>query len=253
MYSAILPTTVLPQEAAMAEALLDRPLLFLDGGLGTTLEEEHGIHFSSQTPLWSSHLLISSREKLLQTQTDFVRAGADVLLTATYQASFEGFSRTPREHQRVDEGDDLTGYSRAEAARYMRSAVAIARSAFRDAGRSAGLVALSLGAYGATMIPSQEYTGRYPKKLMDSKGLYDFHLDRITCFAGDAATWNSIDMVAFETLPRLAEVEAVRVVMETINAKAPSKNFWISCVFSNDDELPDGSTIPDVVEALLSE
>src|SRR5256885_8150381 len=55
----------------------DLPILFLDGGLGTTLEEEHGVHFSSLTPLWSSHLLISSPDMLLKTQTDFARAGAD--------------------------------------------------------------------------------------------------------------------------------------------------------------------------------
>lgn len=237
----------------MAKELFCRPLLFLDGGLGTTLEEEHGIHFSSATPLWSSHLLISSPETLLKTQTDFARAGADVLLTATYQASFEGFSRTPRETQPHDQTNHDIGYNRTEAIKYMRSAVTIARTAFRDAGRPSGLVALSLGAYGATMVPSQEYTGKYPNEFSDFKGLYNFHLDRITCFVEDEPTWNSVDLVAFETLPRLAEVEAVRMVMETIQTRTASKDFWISCVFPDDDELPDGSTISQIVAAMLSE
>jgi homocysteine S-methyltransferase len=237
----------------MAEKQFACPLLFLDGGLGTTLEEEHHIHFSSATPLWSSHLLISSPETLLKTQTDFARAGADVLLTATYQASFEGFSGTPRETQQQTQIDNRTGYNRIEAAKYMRSAVDISRTAFRDVGRLTGLVALSLGAYGATMIPSQEYTGKYPKELSDSKGLYNFHLDRITCFVEDEATWNSIDLVAFETLPRLAEIEAVRMVMETVNTRILPKEFWISCVFPNDDKLPDGSNISEMVAAMLSE
>jgi homocysteine S-methyltransferase len=237
----------------MAEELLARPIVFLDGGLGTTLEEEHGIQFSDATPLWSSHLLISSPEILLKVQTDFARAGADILLTATYQASFEGFSRTPREPQHADEGgDSRTGYDRAEAAGYMRSAVGIARTAFKDAGRPTGLIALSLGAFGATMMPSQEYTGEYPEELMDSKGLYDFHLDRITCFTEDEETWDSIGLVGFETLPRLAEIEAVRLVMHNVNSSRGQKEFWISCVFPNDDDLPDGSTITDVVAAMLS-
>jgi homocysteine S-methyltransferase len=236
----------------MTEELLRRPLLLLDGGLGTTLEEEHGIHFSGQTPLWSSHQLISSPETLLKTQTDFADAGADILLTATYQASFEGFSRTHRETQIHGQIENCTGYSRVEAAKYMRSAVDIARTAFRDAGRLSGFVALSLGAYGATMIPSQEYTGKYPKELGESNGLYDFHLDRISCFVDVEATWSSINLVAFETLSRLAEIEAVRMVMGAVNASAASKEFWISCVFPDDDRLPDGSTIADVVVAMLS-
>jgi homocysteine S-methyltransferase len=238
----------------MAEELLARPILFLDGGLGTTLEEEHGVHFSSLTPLWSSHPLISSPDMLLKTQTDFARAGADILLTATYQASFDGFNRTPREPQHKGQEDDgRTGYSRAEATGYMRSAVSISRSAFREAGKLAGLVALSLGAYGATMVPSQEYTGKYPAELTDSQGLYHFHLDRIACFVEDENTWNNIDLVAFETLPRLAEVQAVRMVMENVRTRGVPKKFWISCVFPDYDELPDGSSISEIVTAMLSE
>ena len=238
----------------MAEELLAHPILFLDGGLGTTLEEEHGVHFSSLTPLWSSHPLISSPDMLLKTQTDFARAGADILLTATYQASFDGFNRTPRESQHKGQEDDgRTGYSRAEATDYMRSAVSISRSAFREAGKPAGLVALSLGAYGATMVPSQEYTGKYLAELMDSQGLYRFHLDRITCFVEDENTWNNIDLVAFETLPRLVEVQAVRMVMENVRTRGVPKKFWISCVFPDYDELPDRSSISEIVTAMLSE
>ena len=81
----------------MAEELFQQPILLLDGGLGTTLEEEHGVQFSSATPLWSSHLLMSAPETLLEVQENFARAGADILLTATYQASFQGFRMTPQQ------------------------------------------------------------------------------------------------------------------------------------------------------------
>ena len=237
----------------MARELFASPVLLLDGGLGTTLEEEHGVQFSNQTPLWSSHLLISSPETLLKAQTDFACAGADVLLTATYQASFEGFSRTHRETTALGGGDSHIGYNRAEATKYMRSSISIARLAFVNAGRAPGLVALSLGAYGATMVPSQEYTAKYPRALLESEGLYDFHLDRITCFAEDEETWNNIDLVAFETLPRLEEIYAVRMVMGTVNSRAASREFWISCVFPDGEDLPDGNFTEDVVAAMLSE
>ena len=78
----------------MEKHLLDEPLLLLDGGLGTTLEEERGICFTDATPLWSSHLLVSSPETLLDVHSGYVSAGADILLTATYQASFHGFEET---------------------------------------------------------------------------------------------------------------------------------------------------------------
>ena len=87
----------------MAEELFQQPILLLDGGLGTTLEEEHGVQFSSATPLWSSHLLLSAPETLLEVQENFARAGADIILTATYQASFQGFRMTsqgPKERHR---------------------------------------------------------------------------------------------------------------------------------------------------------
>ena len=132
----------------------------------------------------------------------------------------------------------------------MRSAVQICRKAFSNAQR-AGLVALSLGAYGATMVPSQEYTGRYPPEMSEVQGLYRFHKERVLCFANDTV-WEDIDIVAFETLPRLAEIKAARLVMQDLATAQHNKRFWISCVFPNDDDgLPDGSSVEAVVGATL--
>ncbi len=92
----------------MAEELFKQPILLLDGGLGTTLEGEHGVRFSSTMPLWSSHLLLSAPETLLEVQENFARAGADVLLTATYQASFQGFRMTPQQPiEKHNHGSDI--------------------------------------------------------------------------------------------------------------------------------------------------
>ena len=104
---------------SMENHLLDRPLLLLDGGLGTALEEEKGICFTDDTPLWSSHLLVSSPETLLEVHSGYATAGADVLLTATYQASFHGFEETLKGISNKDiakvpgweAGDDWPSYS----------------------------------------------------------------------------------------------------------------------------------------------
>ncbi|KIY00959.1 uncharacterized protein Z520_03625 [Fonsecaea multimorphosa CBS 102226] len=218
----------------MANPLLYKPILLLDGGLGTTLEDAHGIRFSSTTPLWSSHLLVDGVETLKTVQRDFAEAGADIILTATYQASFHGFKNTRTTNE--------DGIEREDAKRYMLSAVRIAREAFN--GRP-GLVALSLGAYGATMVPSTEYTGEYPDMTEDD--LLSFHLERILTFV-DSQEWKDVDLVAIETLPRIDEVRAARRVMQRVR----DKEYWISCVFPHSrEELPDGTGVEELVRTVL--
>ena len=227
------------------EIPLECPILLLDGGLGTTLEAPpYNIQFSQSTPLWSSHLLVSSPETLEDVQRDFVRNGVDILLTATYQASFEGFAVTPRvspsaisltggkglNHDVSKEWMSPIGYDKDEAKGFMRSAIPIAKSAFslHSKGRDKkGLIALSLGAYGATMRPSQEYTGDYPPTLMaDTLGLSDWHAERLTVFTESQQTWDAIDLVAFETVPLLNEIYAIRRSMAKVVKGEERRKWW---------------------------
>ena len=219
------------------------PVMLLDGGLGTCLESKpYNFRFSAATPLWSSHLLISSPETLLELQQAYVAAGSDVILTATYQASLEGFAATGGK-----DGLESQSYDEEDAAQAMRSAISLAKKAF-SATKRQGRVALSLGAYGATMRPSAEYTGKYvPEDMKTSEGLARWHRKRLEVFQSDAETWRNIDYIAFETLPVLAEVRAVREVMGQYDKKC-----WISCVFPNDDfNLPDGTTVSELVDAMI--
>lgn len=236
------------------------PVLLLDGGLGTTLADHHNCVFDHSTPLWSSHLLLtpSGRETLSNVQTAFAIAGADVILTSTYQASYEGFKRS--------------GIDEQEAGKCMRGAVEISRKALESkyekgkasqhGVRMGGKVALGLGAYGATMLPGAEYSGEYDDEHVGVQQLRDWHLNRISAFVPDskdigeegnekAKCWEDVDMVAFETLPRLDEILAVREVMAAVDPRE-AKSFWISCVFPGDgNALPDGSSIKEVVAAML--
>jgi homocysteine S-methyltransferase len=230
------------------------PILVLDGGLGTTLKDQYHAEVDGESrPLWSSHLLISDPAKLLEVQTAFADAGADIILTATYQASLEGFDHT------VNPRDGTLGISRAEAETYMRSAVGISRSSFRNiqATRGGGSVALSLGAYGAVMVPSQEYTANYDGDHKSMEQLREWHKKRLDIFTEREDVWYDVDMLAFETVPLLAEIEAVRQTISMAQQNSANckqeKPFWISCVFPGTDLcLPDGSSINAVVKAMLS-
>ena len=244
------------------------PVLLLDGGLGTCLESKpYNIQFSAATPLWSSHLLISSPETLLELHQAYATAGSDIILTSTYQASLEGFGATPKPalansyasksqaHGAITKdgmnGSESQSYDEEDASHIMRSAVPLARKACSIAS-STGRVALSLGAYGATMRPSAEYTGKYlPEEMSTSEGLARWHRQRLEVFQSDTTTWEDVDYVAFETLPVLAEVRAVRGVMGQYSSRG-DKKWWISCVFPNDDlNLPDGTTVGELAEAMI--
>ena len=244
-------------------------VLLLDGGLGTCLESEpYNIQFSAATPLWSSHLLISSPETLLDLHQAYATAGSDVILTATYQASLDGFAATANigladldASELQGNGAKITKHGRSglesqsfdeeDTLQTMRSAVPLARKAF-SAANTPGKVALSLGAYGATMQPSAEYTGEYlPEEMNTLEGLARWHRQRLEIFQSDATTWRDVDYVAFETLPALAEVRAVRAVMGQYNSQG-DKKWWISCVFPNDNpNLPDGTTVSELVDAMI--
>lgn len=118
----------------------------LDGGLGTSLQDKYGVNFSSaDTPLWASHLLVSNPETLKACQSDFGEAGVDILLTATYQIYTGGFQNTKT-------AEFPEGIPASEVGRFLRTAVEVAEiSKVRDSAK----IALSLGPYGACMIPGQ--------------------------------------------------------------------------------------------------
>ncbi|KAI4180751.1 MAG: hypothetical protein L6R41_007039 [Letrouitia leprolyta] len=246
------------------------PVRLLDAGLGTTLESPpHNAKFPKDTCLWSSHFLITSPDTLSSVHKAFADAGADVLLTATYQASLQGFTAT-KKLRSSEEGFDVSQnnvatttqeietYSSQEATTLMRSAIPLAKQAFSSNNRTfkgdtKGAVALSLGAYGATMQPSTEYSGEYrPENMQKVEGLYMWHEERLKVFKDDEATWKDIDYISFETLPLLQEIHAVREVMAKHNPTENPKPWWISCVFPNDGlTLPDESSAEAVVNAML--
>ena len=224
-------------------------IILLDGGLGTTLTSPpHSITFDESTPLWSSHLLITSPETLLSSQKSFADAGAEVVITATYQTSFEGFAASGVKDEK-------------EAGKLMRSAVRVAREAFGNDEQGRGKVALSLGAYGAVMIPSQEYSGKYDVGHRSVEELREWHPNRLHVFLPSSSLlplqecWKNVDLVAFETLPRIEEVLAARETMWlAYHGLEPEeyRPFWISCVFPGEgNRLPDGSSVAKVVHSML--
>lgn len=175
----------------LADALRKRPVV-LDGGLATHLETR-GHDLSGA--LWSAVLLREDPAAVRDAHADYLRAGAEVLVSASYQASVEGFA--------------TLGLDRSEALALLARSVAVAREACEVAGREAW-VAGSVGPYGAVLAGGQEYTGDYVDPAwtggpsMTVASLRTFHRERMTALADAGA-----DVLALETVPALAEVEAM--------------------------------------------
>ncbi|KAI3392012.1 hypothetical protein diail_6339 [Diaporthe ilicicola] len=217
------------------------PVLFLDGGLGTSLEDKYGVKFSNKaTPLWSSHPIVSDPQTLLACQRDFGQVPVDVIETATYQVSIPGFAATKTE-------DWPNGINEASIPKFLKEAVEIADQA---RGKPDAKLALSLGPYGSTMIPGQEYSGKYDKEHDSEAGLLEWWAQRLALFADDQLL-DKIAYVACETIPRLDEIAAVRKAVAA--GCVSSKPLWVACVFPGEgDGFPDGSSVEQVVDAMLS-
>lgn len=173
-----------------------RPLV-LDGGLGTLLEAR-GHDLSSS--LWSARLLRDDPDEVRAAHAEFAAAGADVLITSSYQVGYEALA--------------AEGLGAAEVDELLRASVRLAREAADESGRDV-LVAASVGPYGAVRADGSEYTGVYD---VDAAALRLWHRRRLQVLAEAGA-----DLIAVETLPSLAEVEAVAAELAGTGAAA-----WIS-------------------------
>lgn len=216
------------------------PILILDGGLGTSLEQKYKLKFTHSTPLWSSDLLVSDFATLQKCQSDFGDVPVDILLTATYQVSIKGFAATKS-------AAFPEGVPTSEIPRFLDTAVQTAESSIQTGAQ----VALSVGPYGACMIPSQEYSGKYDSEHDDAEALFQWHSERMALFAQVPDVGRRLGFVSLETVPRVDEVVAMRraLAKESDLADVP---FWISCLFPGDNGcLPDGTSAADAVTAML--
>ncbi|MFD7069672.1 homocysteine S-methyltransferase [Streptomyces sp. NPDC059913] len=171
----------------LGRALAAGPVL-LDGGLSNQLEAQ-GCELSDA--LWSARLLIDGPDRIEAAHTAYARAGAQVLTTAGYQATFEGFARR--------------GIGRAEAAELFARSVRLARRAAGAVERDVW-VAGSVGPYGAMLADGSEYRGRYGLSVA---ALERFHRPRIEALAAAGP-----DVLALETVPDTEEAEALLRAVE---------------------------------------
>jgi homocysteine S-methyltransferase len=142
--------------------------------------------------------------------TDYYAAGADCAITASYQATYEGFAQR--------------GLDRDAATALMRRSVELATEA-RDrfwadpanrVGRVRPFVAASVGPYGAFLADGSEYRGDYG---LSDEQLVNFHRPRMAALVEAGA-----DILACETIPCLAEAQALARLLPEF----PQISAWLS-------------------------
>jgi len=173
----------------------------LDGGMASELEFR-GADIAG--PLWSAHVLEEAPEKIVAVHRAYIEAGADVLLTASYQVSRKGYAEFGLDPIRADQA--------------LLQSVALAAKARAEFPGRFVLIAASLGPYGAALHNSSEYHGNYDCSFSD---LVQFHQERIAVLAESEA-----DLLAFETLPSLEEARAIASALEPW----PNLAAWFSFV-----------------------
>lgn len=188
-----------------ADALASGRPLVLDGGLSNQLESAgHDL----TDDLWSARLLAEDPGAITEAHLAYFEAGADVAITSSYQATFEGFARR--------------GIGPERATELLTLSVAAARAAARRARTDRRLwVAASAGPYGAMLADGSEYRGRYG---IGAAALERFHRPRLEVLAAARP-----DVLALETVPDTEEAAVLLRVVRSLGVPA-----WLSYTVAGD-------------------
>ena len=213
----------------IAQFLTQRPLMLLDGALATELERRGA---DLHDVLWSAKVLMEQSNLIRAVHRDYFEAGADVAISASYQANFEAFA--------------CHGIDTIRAAQFLRDSISLAAQARDDfwaepgnrIGRALPLIAASIGPYGAMLADGSEYRGHYD--LSDDE-LMAFHRPRLEVLAQCGA-----DVLACETIPSLREA----LVLARLLAEFPSASAWISFACADGAYTCEGQRIAECVSRL---
>ncbi|KHE71642.1 homocysteine S-methyltransferase [Halobacillus sp. BBL2006] len=207
--------------------LNEHSVMILDGALATELET-HGCDLDD--PLWSARVLLENPDLIYQVHYDYFRSGADCAITASYQATVEGFAER--------------GIGENEALDLIKKTVELARKARDDFWQQEGgtnrpkpLVAASVGPYGAYLADGSEYKGNYG---VNDERLREFHRPRLEALLEAGA-----DLLAIETIPSLQEAEVIGSLLKEF----PGAYGWLSFTLRDGASISDGTPLEECAKA----
>ncbi|WP_268912348.1 homocysteine S-methyltransferase [Lentilactobacillus sp. SPB1-3] len=203
-----------------------RNALVLDGAMGTLLETE-GLIDSQR--LWSSQPLVNNPDAIYDAHLKYLEAGADVLITSTYQANPRVFT--------------ANGFNENQANMYIAESVKLAQRA-RDSYASENhskpaIIAGSIAPYGAFLSDGSEYTGEYQLSKDEFQAFHRPLLKQLNK--------SGVDLLALETFPRFDEIKAL---VELIQNEFDDQKAWVALSTMDEATICDGTSIAEVVKYL---
>ncbi|XP_066593479.1 homocysteine S-methyltransferase-like [Prorops nasuta] len=200
----------------------------LDGGFSTQLSKYVGEKIDGD-PLWTARFLVTDPGSVFATHLDFLRAGADIIQTNTYQATLNGFAKY------LNFSDEESIGLLHKAVEFSKKAVEIYKKETKNliVANSEPLISGSCGPYGASLHDGSEYTGTY-NNLVSANFIKEWHKPRIKALLD-----SGVDMLSLETIPcRIEAFAIVELLREFPNAKA-----WLSLSCRNDGKsIAEGSS-----------
>ncbi|ALC38705.1 CG10623, partial [Drosophila busckii] len=190
-------------------------------------------------PLWGSRFDATHPEAVTKTHLDFLRKGADIILTNTYQSSVEGFMQ----HLGVTREQSIALIERSVHLAKQAKAKYLDEVALMNNQLAPDLpwILASIGPYGAHLHDGSEYSGNYSQQV-NAKQLQQWHTQRLdTCVAA------GVDGLAVETLP--CQLEAVAVT-ELILTRYPTAKFWVSFQCKDSSSLASGESFAEAALAV---
>ena len=201
----------------------------IDGAMATELEAR-GCDLNDA--LWSARVLLEQPELIRAVHLDYFNNGADIAITASYQATLAGFAKR--------------GLSREQSIELMKKSVQLAKVArdefwSKEENRNTRvwpLIAGSVGPYGAYLADGSEYRGDYH---LTEEELIAFHRPRIEALIASGA-----DLLACETIPCGIEARALIRLL----AEFPQTFAWFTFTAKDGEHISNGEKIADVAAFL---
>lgn len=210
------------------DLLENQAYIILDGALGTELEKR-GYDVSGK--LWSAKYLLEKPQVIQDLHETYLRSGADILTTSSYQATVPGL-------------EDF-GLSEKAALAIIASTVDLAKSArdkvwneLADAKKNQRpypLISGDIGPYAAYLADGSEYTGAYD---LTQGGYKNFHRPRIKALLEAGS-----DLLAIETIPNVNEA---RALVDLLASEFPQVEAYMSFTAQDDSHISDGTSIEEV-------
>ncbi|RXJ88023.1 homocysteine S-methyltransferase [Arcobacter sp. CECT 8985] len=191
------------------EILKTQKAVILDGALGTQIQKNG---YDVNDKLWSAKYLDENIEVISQVHRQYLEAGADCIITSSYQASIEGFIQK--------------GFTSQRAKELIKKSIEIAKETVDEFWQNTQnkntrikpIVAASIGPYGAYLADGSEYSGDYK---ISKESLKEFHKKRLEIII----IKTNPDILAIETIPSFYEASVICDLLEELDCKIPA---WVT-------------------------